>query len=118
MYKLIRIFLPAVMVAAGLTAPTGVNAADPIVGRWQVPSGSIASIRPCGGSFCITMRTGKFAGKRIGKMAGAKGVYKGSITDPKNDKTYTGKASLKGRTLTMKGCVAAILCRSQKWKRR
>ena len=118
MNRQIRTFFAAAVVAGGLTTATGASAADPIIGRWQVPSGSIASIRPCGGSFCITMKTGKFAGKRIGKMAGAKGVYKGSITDPKNDKTYTGKASLKGRTLTMKGCVAAIFCRSQKWKRR
>ncbi|MGB6118232.1 MAG: DUF2147 domain-containing protein, partial [Mesorhizobium sp.] len=58
-------------------------------------------------------------GKNIGAMkpSGA-GKYTGTITDPANDKTYKGKASLSGNTLKMSGCIAGgLICRTQNWKR-
>jgi len=39
------------------------------------------------------------------------------VTDPQNDKTYTGKATLSGNTLKMSGCVLGVLCRSENWTR-
>ena len=42
--------------------------------------------------------------------------YVGKVTDPANDKTYNGKASLSGNVLKMSGCVlGGLFCRSQKW---
>jgi hypothetical protein len=45
------------------------------------------------------------------------GKYKGRITDPANDRTYTGNATLSGNSLAMQGCVAAVFCRTQNWQR-
>jgi uncharacterized protein (DUF2147 family) len=101
-----------------LTGPSAM-AADPIEGNWKTKSGETALIATCGGSnFCITLKTGEHAGRQIGKMTNAGGTYKGKITDPSNDKTYTGKATLDGSTLKMSGCVlAGLICRSENWQK-
>lgn len=104
------------MAAAALLLTTGAALADPIEGNWKTQSGETAAIANCGGAFCITLKTGKHAGKQIGKMsASGSGSYKGSITDPADDKTYSGSATLAGSSLKMKGCVLAVLCKSQTW---
>ena len=93
-------------------------AADPIVGNWRTKAGETANIAPCGTSkFCITVKTGAHAGKTIGLLSNDKGRYKGKITDPGTNKTYTGKARIKGRNLEMSGCVLGVLCQTQIWTR-
>ncbi|PKA40647.1 DUF2147 domain-containing protein [Rhizobium sullae] len=92
-------------------------AEEPIVGSWKTDSGETAQIASCGGSYCVTLKTGKFAGKKIGTLAGTGGTYIGEITDPKNDKTYSGSGSVTGNSLKMKGCVLKVLCKSQSWTR-
>lgn len=111
---MIRTFTAAGLFLALLAAPAF---ADPIEGNWKTKSGETAAIAACGGAFCVTLKTGTHAGKRIGKMSGRNGKYSGEITDPKNDKTYTGDASLSGNTLKMRGCVLKVLCRSENWSR-
>ncbi|GLR49941.1 DUF2147 domain-containing protein [Shinella yambaruensis] len=103
--------------AALLIVPGAALAAEPIEGTWKTASGETAAIAKCGGSFCITLKTGKFAGKRIGKLEGAGADYTGSITDPAADKTYSGSGSVSGNSLKMKGCVLKVLCKSQTWSR-
>lgn len=98
------------------TAATGF-AAEPIVGNWKTASGETAAIASCGGSYCITLKTGKHAGKRIGSMSGNGNSYSGEITDPANDKTYSGNAAISGSSLKMQGCVLKVLCKSQTWTR-
>ena len=90
---------------------------DPIEGDWKTDKGSTAGISSCGGSFCIKLKTGEHAGKSIGKFkADGDNNYSGNITDPANDKTYSGKATLAGSNLKMKGCVlGGLICRSQNW---
>lgn len=39
------------------------------------------------------------------------------ITDPSNDKTYSGSGTVSGNSLKMKGCVLAVLCKSRTWTR-
>jgi uncharacterized protein (DUF2147 family) len=90
-------------------------AAEPIEGNWKTQSGETAAISSCGDSYCVTLKTGKFSGKQIGKMSGTGAKYKGSITDPENDKTYSGSASISGSSMKMKGCVLGVLCKSQTW---
>lgn len=92
-------------------------AAEPIVGNWKTASGETASIATCGGSFCITVKTGKHAGKKIGTLSGAGEDYTGEVTDPANDKTYSGSAAVAGNQLKLKGCVLKVLCKSQTWSR-
>ncbi|KJF71290.1 DUF2147 domain-containing protein [Agrobacterium arsenijevicii] len=92
-------------------------AAEPIEGNWKTASGETAAIAPCGTAFCVTLKTGKSAGKQIGKLSGKGNNYAGEITDPANDKTYSGTGTVSGNSLSMKGCVLKILCKSQTWTR-
>jgi len=104
-----------IVAAAMLLA--GAAYADPIEGNWRTQSGETAAIANCGGGFCITLKTGKHKGKAIGRLTPAGGgQYGGSITDPNNDKTYTGKASVDGGSMNLKGCVlGGLICKSQAW---
>lgn len=112
MLRTIAIALSASLMLAGAAL------ADPIEGNWKTDSGETARIVASGGGFSITLRTGKYAGKRIGQMnASGGGKYKGKITDPADDKTYSGNATLNGNSLAMQGCVMAVFCRTQNWKR-
>jgi uncharacterized protein (DUF2147 family) len=105
------------MIAAATLFMAGTAAADPIEGNWRTQSGATAAISNCGGSFCITLKSSKHKGKQIGKMsAQGESEYAGSITDPETDKTYSGKGSISGSTLKMKGCVlGGLICKSQTW---
>jgi len=105
------------MAAVATLLASGAALADPIEGNWKTQSGETAAISNCGEGYCITLKTGKHAGKQIGKMtAGGNGSYNGSITDPANDKTYSGKAQLGGSTIKLSGCVlGGLICRSQSW---
>ncbi|WP_048649158.1 DUF2147 domain-containing protein [Nitratireductor soli] len=113
---MIRRFL---VVAAMLAVTAGAAMADPIEGNWKTEAGSTAQIASCGGSFCITLKTGQHAGKKIGTFkAAGEGKYTGKITDPANDKTYNGKGSISGNSLKMGGCVlGGLICRNQTWSR-
>lgn len=105
------------LVAVLALAATGARAAEPIEGNWKTASGETAVIGKCGTAYCVTLKTGKHSGKQIGKLSGKDGEYSGEITDPAEDKTYSGSGSVSGNSLKMKGCVLAILCKSQTWTR-
>ena len=112
-----RKFVPTFF-AASLVLATGAPAfADVIVGNWKTQSGETAAIAKCGSSFCIKLKTGTHAGKTIGKMKGAGGSYTGTITDPADDKEYSGSATVKGNGMKLKGCALKIFCQTQNWKR-
>ncbi len=101
---------------AAMTMMVGAAYADPIEGSWKTQSGETAAIGGCGGGFCIKLTTGKYSGKSIGKMSpNGDGAYKGSITDPADDKTYSGSANLAGSSLKMTGCALKIFCKTQTW---
>lgn len=107
-----------ILAATALAAFTLSAHADPIAGNWKRPNGIIVRFSPCGGSFCASPITGPNAGKSAGKLAPAgDGKYKGTLTDLEANKTYTGKGSISGNTLTVSGCVLAIFCRSESWIR-
>lgn len=91
--------------------------ADQIEGNWRTQSGETAKIGKCGGSFCITLKTGKYAGQRIGKMKASGGKYTGTITDPADNKEYSGSATVAGSNMKMTGCALKIFCKTQKWKK-
>ncbi|MBN9548842.1 MAG: DUF2147 domain-containing protein [Alphaproteobacteria bacterium] len=90
--------------------------ADPIEGNWKTQAGSTAAIAG-GGSFSITLKSGKYSGKTIGSFkAAGDNKYTGTITDPETDKTYSGKATISGTSLKMSGCVlGGLICKSQTW---
>jgi len=106
------------LATAAVAMMAGAAHADGIVGNWRTDSGETAQIAAAGSGFAITLRTGKHKGKRIGQMSPAgSGKYKGTITDPADDKTYSGNATLSGNSLAMQGCVAVVFCKTQNWKR-
>lgn len=108
----------AIAAASLLAAFTVTAHADPIAGNWKRPNGIIVRFSPCGGAFCASPITGPNAGKSAGTLSAAgDGKYKGTLTDLEKNKTYTGKGSISGNTLTVSGCVLAILCRSESWVR-
>lgn len=112
---MIRRLILAGVCAGALAVPA---LADPIEGNWRTQSGETAAIAQCGGAFCITLKTGTYAGKRIGQMSAKGGSkYTGSITDPSDDKTYSGSATLNGASMKMTGCALKIFCKSQTWNR-
>ncbi|WP_117195479.1 DUF2147 domain-containing protein [Rhizobium terrae] len=111
---MIRTFLVTAALALGATAS---HAAEPIEGNWKTASGETAAIGKCGSAYCVTLKTGKHAGKQIGRLSGKDGEYSGEITDPAEDKTYSGSGSVSGNSLKMKGCVMTIFCKSQTWTR-
>ncbi|MGV1758207.1 DUF2147 domain-containing protein [Rhizobium sp. A22-96] len=106
------IFVAALLVSAG-----SAFADEAIVGNWKTEAGDTAAITPCADSYCVTLKTGKYAGRQIGKMQGKGGSYTGELTDPSEDKTYSGSGAISGNSLKMTGCVLKIFCKSQTWKR-
>ncbi len=97
-------------------------AAEPIQGDWKTAGGETVEATRCGNQFCLTIKTGDYAGKQIGALTGDSIHYKGAITDPKDGKGYTGSAvvstSVTGKeTLKLKGCVLKLLCKTQEWER-
>ena len=102
---------------AALTFSTSLALADPIVGNWKTQSGETAAISSCGGSFCITLKSGQHSGKRIGKFKGAAGDYAGTITDPSDNKKYSGTVKLSGSSMKLKGCALKVFCKTQSWKK-
>ena len=105
--------LAAFLVAAFISMPA--FAAD-IEGNWKTTSGETANISKCGGSFCIKLTTGQYSGKQIGKVSGS-GPYTGTITDPSDNKTYSGKATVSGSSMKMRGCALKVFCKTQTWKK-
>ena len=76
---------------------------EPIVGDWKTESGETAAIAPCGNAFCITLKTGQYAGKRIGNLTGNGSSYSGTITDPADSKEYSGSAKVSESSIVWSG---------------
>ncbi len=106
-----------ILAAALLLGASAAFAEEPIVGNWKTVEGDTAAIMPCADSYCVTLKTGKYAGKQIGKMQGKGGSYTGELTDPSEDKTYSGSGTVSGNSVRMKGCVLKVFCKSQTWTR-
>ena len=101
--------------ACALLMTAGMAFADPIEGTWKRPNGTLISYAGSGGKYCGTVKTGEYKGKSIGCMSGANGSYKGSINKLDEGKTYSGKASVSGSTLSLSGCVlGGLICKSEK----
>lgn len=105
------------LLTLSLTAGTSAIAADNIVGDWKTQSGETAGISKCGGAFCITVKTGQYAGKRIGRMTGKNGSYSGTIVDPSDSKEYSGSAKVSGSSMKLRGCALKIFCKTQNWRK-
>ncbi|WP_420908388.1 DUF2147 domain-containing protein [Aureimonas altamirensis] len=110
----LRVWAMAICLAS---AGGSAMAAEPIVGNWKTENGTTVAFQDCGGAYCARIQTGEFKGREIGRMSGSGNAYTGTVTDPRNSKTYEGSATIAGNALELKGCVAKIFCRSQHWTR-
>lgn len=102
------------LVAGILLLSTAAVQANDIDGNWQTSYGQIAAVS----NGAITLKTGKYAGRRIGYFNEASGNnYSGTITDPFTGASYSGKATVSGNKLRMTGCIMKVVCRVQIWIR-
>ncbi|NTE88411.1 DUF2147 domain-containing protein [Agrobacterium rubi] len=104
------------LVAIGITTSPA-KAVEPIEGKWKNGPVDIVAITPCGESFCLKMASGEYAGQSIGKLRGKGLDYSGDITDPADQKTYSGSGTVSGTTLKLKGCALKIFCQTVVWNR-
>ena len=115
-----RKFIMMATAALALTATsTGAMAEDLIIGKWKAPGGGIVEVVSCGGDFCATVVSGEHKGKSVGKMSGQGTQYDGTVTDPRDSKTYEGSVEVQesGSILKMRGCALKIFCKTQTWTR-
>ncbi|WP_343313931.1 DUF2147 domain-containing protein [Brucella sp. BE17] len=110
---MIRILCMALTLAASFSVQAFAD--EGIVGSWKRPNGTIIRYAACGDNkFCGTVMTGEYKGKSIGTMSGKGGSYKGQVNKLDEGKTYNGKASVKGNSLSLSGCVlGGLICKSE-----
>ncbi|AYG58569.1 DUF2147 domain-containing protein [Rhizobium jaguaris] len=104
-----------ILAAALVFSASAALAEESIVGKWKTEDGETAVVTRCGSGYCVTLQTGEYAGRQVGKMEGKDGTYTGELTDPEDNKTYSGTGIVSGNTVKMQGCVLKIFCKSQTW---
>ncbi len=122
-------FIGAFMLAAGLAAANAApaRADDAILGEWLRDTGaSRVRFAPCGGAVCgvIVWLRDKDSPAKVGqriffdmKASGAN-AWAGSAFNPEDGKTYSGKMTLSGNSLSTSGCVlGGLICKSVDWTR-
>lgn len=113
------------LAAAALLA-AGPALADPS-GTWLRDNGnSRVRIASCGANYCGTIVWVKDdsgpskVGQRVFYDMAPNGAntYSGKAFNPEDGKTYTGKITVSGATMTTSGCVlGGMICRSVSWRK-
>ena len=121
-----RPFLAGALLAMGTVAAVA-QGAEP-TGTWLRENGeSRVRIAKCGTALCGTvswLKSPETSKSKVGQRVffdmtpdGA-GKWAGKAFNPEDGKTYDGKMSISGSTLTTAGCVAGgFICRSVSWKK-
>ena len=117
----------AALTAVFLTAFVPPAAAAELGGVWLRDNGaSRVRVAPCGDSMCGTIIWLKDTkgeakiGQRVfyNMKANGANAWTGNAFNPEDGKTYSGKMTLSGDTLTTSGCVlGGLICRSVSWSR-
>ena len=113
-----------VLAAAALLATPAI--ADDVSGTWLRDSGaSHVKFAPCGSVLCGTIawlkpgvETPAKVGQRIfyDMKPNGDNAWSGTAFNPEDGKTYTGKMTLAGNTLTTAGCaLGGLICKSTTW---
>ncbi|XUY26122.1 DUF2147 domain-containing protein [Agrobacterium sp. rho-8.1] len=105
----------------------GAASAADINGQWSRGDGNAkVRVAPCGGDICATntwIKPGTPTEKEGDKLVmsikpTSDGEYAGTAFDPQRDLTYKLTVSVKGDTMTTKGCVlAGVICKGVEWSR-
>ena len=102
------------------------SASAATLGKFTRPStGTTVDFYDCGGNLCgkIVAVTDSSKQSTVGTLIvnGAKpdgnGKWKGDLFDPDSGKTYSGTMALAGDGLKLEGCVMAVVCSGEVWKR-
>ena len=122
----IRSLLASGLVFGSLGLAGTTQAAEPY-GVWLRPTtGSQVRFYNCGGKLCgnVVAVKDKSRKSEVGKsiMRGAvksgANTWKGSLTDLGSGKVYSGTVTVQSaNALSLQGCVALILCKSETWRR-
>jgi uncharacterized protein (DUF2147 family) len=124
--NIMRLSALSLIFGATLALPSGAALADPS-GTWLRDNGNArVRIAKCGDAFCGTLVWVKDpdspskVGQRIFydmKESGAN-QYSGKAFNPEDGKTYTGRLSIAGASMTTSGCaLGGLVCRSVTWKK-
>jgi uncharacterized protein (DUF2147 family) len=123
------------VVGALLLAPAPALAKSPLEGLWRTPKGTATvRIAQCGTQLCGRMVDASEKVQRKAAKQGAPNIvgrtvlnsirqtgpnrWKSQVFVPKLGRHVGGNLTLNGRNqLTVQGCVAGILCKSQAWVR-
>jgi uncharacterized protein (DUF2147 family) len=117
--------------------------AQSVTGAWSTPKARVR-IADCGGALCAnvtslyepndedgkpkTDKNNSNAGLRSRRIVGISilsgmrpagdGVWKGSIYNPEDGKTYSASMTLQGGSLKVQGCaLGGLICKTQTWSR-
>ena len=114
--------VPILLAFAGLA-----RAEAPIVGVWLRDSGTArVRIAPCGGKLCgvIVWVRDKDSPTKVGMrvfydiVPESPTSWTGKAFNPEDGKTYVGKATVSGGSMTTQGCVlGGLICKSVSWSR-
>jgi uncharacterized protein (DUF2147 family) len=112
--------------AAATFAASPAFSAD-VSGTWLRDTGaSKVKFAPCGGAICghiVWLKPGADPKAKVGQRVffdmkpNGPNSWSGSAFNPEDGKTYTGKMTLDGGTLTTAGCVMSVICKSTTWTR-
>jgi len=129
---------------AFMFALSGVAVADSPEGKWSVPNGELTiKLSQCGKNLCgniVRLREPTYANGEIkvdrhndDKSLRARPLiglallsdmkrsgqdsWKGKVYNPEDGQTYKATIKLRGGTIQLQGCVAGILCKTEKFVR-
>ena len=115
-----------VAVSALLLTATAAMAGD-ATGNWVRPStGTVIKTYNCGSNLCAKIISVKDKSKQgtVGTviLSGASKIsdnqWEGDLLNTEDGQTYSGKITLSGGGLTLKGCVlGGIICKGETWSR-
>ncbi len=120
--------LKAMILAAAVIAISGAGAsAGDAAGVWLREDGKTkVKFSPCGGGLCgsVVWLRDKDSPAHVGQrvfydmMPAGENQWRGSAFNPEDGKTYSGKMSLSGGSLSTAGCVmGGWICKSYTWSR-
>ena len=122
-----RRLLAATTILTVITCAAGPAFAADVSGTWLRDTGaSKVKFAPCGASMCghiVWLKPGADPKAKVGQRVffdmkpNGDNAWSGSAFNPEDGKTYTGKMTLSGSTLTTSGCVMGIICKSSNWTR-
>lgn len=101
--------------------------ANDVTGIWLRDTGaSKVKLSHCGDAICgniVWLKQGADPKAKVGQRVffdmkpSGPNTWAGHAFNPEDGKTYTGKMTLSGTTLTTAGCVMSVICKSATWTR-